>query len=94
VLLAWGKESGCLPVDATAEVDCGCTVRVLALLSSSVTGQSDHSRQRQICTYPKLILNPIIMLLFLDEFAISSNRLPYLEFNNRFATITNSIAKF
>ena len=27
--------------------------------------------QRQICTYPKLILNPIVMLSFLDKFAIS-----------------------
>src|ERR1700679_2159887 len=54
----------------------------------------EHSRQREICTYPKLILNPIVMLLFSDKFAISSNRLPYLKFDNRFATITNSIAKF
>ena len=37
-----------------------------------------HSRWHQICTYPKLILNPIVMLSFSDEFAISSNRLPYL----------------
>jgi hypothetical protein len=52
-----------------------------------------HGRRRQICTYPKFILNPIVMLLFSDEFAISSNKLPYLKFNNRFATITNSLAK-
>jgi hypothetical protein len=53
-----------------------------------------HGRQCQICTYPKLILNPIIMLSFSDKFAVSSNRLPYLKFDNRFATITNSITKF
>ena len=53
-----------------------------------------HGRWHQICTYPTLIQNPIVMLLFSDEFAISSNRLPYLKFVNRFATITNSIAKF
>jgi hypothetical protein len=53
-----------------------------------------HSRWHQICTYPKLILNPIVMLSFLDKFTISSNRLPYLKFISRFATITNSITKF
>ena len=57
------------------------------VLCWSSSHRSIHVRQHQICTYPKLIRNPIVMLSFSDEFAISSNRLLYLKFVNRFATL-------
>ena len=71
-----------------------CARTVWFLTEDLLGGFYHHGRWHQICTYPKLIRNTIVMLSFSDEFVISSNRLPYLKFVNRFATITNSIAKF